>query len=49
MSFELEVQFLSANSTAFASVAKRLNCIDLHNAGRMDDITIIVSADVVPT
>ena len=28
---------------------RTVNCMDLHDAGRMDDVTIIVSADVVPT
>ncbi len=34
--------------TAFASEAKGLQCTDLHDAGRMEDVTIVVSADVVP-
>ena len=37
-----------AVSTTFASEAKALTCIDLHDAGRMEDVTIVVSADVVP-
>ena len=34
--------------TTFASEAKGLKCTDLHDAGRMEDVTIVVSADVVP-
>ena len=48
MSLRMSLVYSHATFEAIES-ERDVICIDLHNAGRMDDVTIIVSADVVPT
>ena len=48
MSLRMSLAYSHATFEAIES-ERNVLCIDLHNAGRMDDVTIIVSADVVQT